>query len=212
MTETCSIDWSWIETQLHHEGIRLPASFSGDLATFFSLIHEWNEYAGLVSPRDLHDGLTQHVWDSLSLAAVIQDRCKDGLPWLDIGSGGGFPAIPIALALPAVSITLVERNERRAAFLQRVLHTFNRPQATVLPGSFPEMVHGQSFSVITARAVDHPARVWRAMVPFIAGGAHFACQWGQPLPDGVEKFHVERIQDAWSEAGVRRGALMLIKN
>lgn len=81
---------------------------------YVSLIAKWNKVHNLTAIRDPHDMLTQHVMDSLVAVPHIH-----GPHVIDVGSGAGLPGIPMALAQPNWQVTLVESNQKKAAFLQQ---------------------------------------------------------------------------------------------
>ncbi len=205
----------------------------GRLARYLDEIREWNAYASLVSCGDL-ERLEMHVVDSLSLGPVIGKL--GGGTVLDVGSGSGFPAIPLAILFsgagetpsPAgtpprndkeggggelvrpVRFVLVERSEKKAAFLKQVTGVLGLDRMEVVLGEFPGVVKGRKVDIVTARAVERPEKVIKGIVSFVQGGANYLCQSGDPSGWLRGMFHVEPIVDAWSEAGFRRGSLHLV--
>ena len=170
------------------------------------LIRRWNARAGLVSRRDLDRLRERHVVDSLSL-----------LPWwhgslADVGSGAGLPGVVLAIARPASPVTLVERSERKARFLQHViieltLRNVELVEADVrapLPGSLA----GRGFDTVTARAVAPPAATWRLLRGLLAPTGVALLQSGEPLApslfDGGEIRACERAGDTWVTAVANR--------
>ena len=80
---------------------------------------------------------------------------------LDIGSGGGFPGLPLAVANPKIKATLVERNHKKCSFLRHVVMTLNLKNVDVINADIRhirEALH--PYDVITARAVGKPDQVW----------------------------------------------------
>lgn len=111
-------------------------------------IETWNERLGLVSLKDDSDLVVKHLLDSLTPWAVL-----DGFGFgsmADLGSGAGFPGIPLALTFPAVRTVLVERMERRAGFLESTLVALKRTDVVVLQRTFEEVK--DSFDLVTFRA------------------------------------------------------------
>lgn len=106
-----------------HDFIRalLPAWVEDDerlldgLEEFEALIRKWNQAQNLVSRETLPDIWQRHFGDSLQLLTLMNDSPAH---LLDLGSGGGFPAIPLALASPGTRFTLVDSNQKKAAFLR----------------------------------------------------------------------------------------------
>ena len=107
---------------------RRPSAIFDDLKSFVQLMQKWQKVQNLVSretPGDLWD---RHILDSLQLLPLIGDS-EGRLNILDIGSGGGFPAIPLAIALKGrdFSMQLIESNSRKCAFLRAAAREFDLP-------------------------------------------------------------------------------------
>ena len=85
--------------------VELPEDTAERLVRFHEQILEWNPVAGLVSNTQDSDALWSHSLDSLALAPYVIEHGTPGAHW-DIGSGGGFPAVVLALALPSRKMTL----------------------------------------------------------------------------------------------------------
>lgn len=111
----------------------------------------------MVSVRDLGHLRSRHLDDSLALLEHL--GCADSL--LDVGSGGGFPGIPLALANPDVSTTLVERNQKKCSFLRHVVMTLKLGNVDVINADVRDIGKELNpFDAISARAVASPDQVW----------------------------------------------------
>ena len=164
------------------------------------LIRRWNARGNLVSRRDLDRLRDRHVLDSLGL-----------LPWwrgslLDVGSGAGFPGVPMAVVRPESPVTLVERSERKARFLQQVIIELSLPNAEVIQAHIgrPDVegsLRGRVFDTVTARAVAPPAATWRMLQGRLAPGGVALLQSREPLDattfDGGEIRACERAGETW---------------
>ena len=97
----------------------LPARFHADIGAFHGLLVKWQRVQNLVSRETIDSFAMRHLADSLQLVGLIGANCSRVL---DIGSGGGFPAIPLAIACRErdIEFVLVEANRRKAAFLRTV--------------------------------------------------------------------------------------------
>lgn len=200
------------EDLLARDGIPWSVDQGERLRRHLDLLRGMNDYASLVSIGDLARLEAVHVPDSLSLAGWVRRVADAGHPHLDIGSGGGFPAIPLAVALPGVPMVLVERSVKKVGFLRQALGALGLGQVRLVQGEFPAAVAGMRFGSVTARAVERPGAVLKALRPLLRDGAVFLGQTG--LPEGVDRaaFHVEQIEDAWTASGLRRGTLHLIRS
>ena len=168
------------------------------LERYERLIRRWNARGNLVSRRDLDRLRDRHVLDSLSL-----------LPWwrgslVDVGSGAGFPGIPLAVARPESPVTVVERSERKAHFLQHVVIELGLRNVEVIEADVGQpfasgSLDGRVFDTVTARAVAPPAATWRLVRGLLAPAGVALLQSGQPLEatlfDGGEIRHSEGTGD-----------------
>lgn len=112
---------------------------------------------GLVSDRDLAHLRSRHLEDSLAL----QRHLGSAHSLLDIGSGGGFPGLPLAIANPQLKATLVDRNRRKCSFLRHVVMTLKLANVEVINADIRIVGASlDSFDVITARAVANPEQIW----------------------------------------------------
>jgi 16S rRNA (guanine527-N7)-methyltransferase len=102
-----------------HNIVRPQAEVAADLESFSDLLTRWQKVQNLVSRETPGDFWHRHVADSLQLLAFLKPNDRT---FLDLGSGGGFPALPLAIALKGGSAVfhLVEANSRKAAFLRTV--------------------------------------------------------------------------------------------
>ena len=121
---------------------------------------------GLTSVRDLEEAWKVHVEQSLAALPVVL-RVEGQI--VDVGSGGGAPGIPLAAALPDRHVTLLESNERKAAFLERAAAEF--PNVTVVRGRAEEQ-ELERFGVAVAKALAPPPVALEWCLPLVRiGGA-----------------------------------------
>lgn len=144
------------------------------LAHYGAMLLETNRRFN-VSGADTPEELLPHLLDSLSIAPYVQG------PLVDIGSGGGLPAVPLALAT-GIAVTLVESTTKKAAFLETalgVLHLEGRviPQRAELAGRDPAL--REQFACATARAVSSAPTVLELAVPFLRVGGVAVLQRGR---------------------------------
>lgn len=199
-----------VEALLAEEGFTWDEPQRALVTRHQALIREWNEYASLVSMGDLERLEERHVVDALGLGGVIRRVAGDSATLLDVGSGGGFPVIPLKVLMPGLAVTLVERSAKKVGFLRQVVGDLGLVGVEVVHGEFPGAVAASRPAVITARAVEVPKKVFKGLKSFLAGGSVFLWQGGT-FPPGVEgMFHVEQVEDAWSRAGLRRGRLAVV--
>lgn len=168
-------------------GIELEQREIGLLGRFAGLMMEANTRVNLTGVRDGAELWTRHIFDALTLLAVLSEL--DGpLEVLDIGSGGGLPAIPLAIVCPDHRFTLLEATGKKCDFLRAVIATLGLANAQVLSGRAEKFGHDRGeavdrggervreggyrerFDVVTSRAVGRVALAAELCVPFARVG------------------------------------------
>lgn len=199
------------EELLRKDDVQVPEGYRRILEEHVGLVTEYNDAVSLMSPGDLESIWLRHVVDSLSLAPIIMRIGGPAARLLDIGSGAGFPGIPLKVVMPGLRLVLVERSRKRAGFLCMAVGLLGLGDVEVVHGNFPEATKGMQTYLITARAVERPERIMRGIRPLVQSGAVFLCQTGDPSPFFSGTFHVERIDDEWTRQGLRYGNLHIVK-
>jgi 16S rRNA (guanine527-N7)-methyltransferase len=161
-------------------GQRIEAVTAGRVRTFFELLLRWNERINLTGAQSLAVLAEEHFPDSLALARLVPHQAA----LVDIGSGGGLPALPFAILRPDVPLTLVEPRAKRVAFLGQAVRELGL-RASVLPQRL-EAVAGQ-FAVAASRATFAPGE-WRQLGQrLVEPGGLLVCFLGeQPDPELVQ--------------------------
>jgi 16S rRNA (guanine527-N7)-methyltransferase len=124
------------------------------LCDYLALLMRWNRVTNLTAIRDEEAVVRRHFGESLFAASLLPTGQGT---LLDIGSGAGFPGIPIALERLDLHVTLAESQGKKAAFLQEVVRTLDLENVEVFTGRVEQLQLLQQFDIVTARAVDRPA-------------------------------------------------------
>ena len=140
------------------------------LLDYVDLIVEWNAVHNLTAIRDPAQMVTRHLLDSLAVAPHVQASTL-----ADIGSGAGLPGIPLALALPALRVWLVESNGKKARFLQTAVQALKLGNVEVVHARAEAGAGTQRVDIAIARAVASLEDLVRYAAPWLApGGALYA--------------------------------------
>jgi 16S rRNA (guanine527-N7)-methyltransferase len=188
-------------------GIEVPRGTSEALSRYCSLILEWNGFAGLVSRNDA-SMLDEHVADSLSLAPYLLKRADCSPLCLDIGSGAGFPAIPIALIHNELQIHHWESNNKKASFLKKATAELGLFQCEVKNGRFDASNYSPTPDYILSRAAAPAGKLMPLLAPMIATGAKLLYQgrWNIDTPGFSQRF----VLDEFDRSGLRRSRLSVV--
>lgn len=117
------------------------------LCLYLSLLHRWNRRMNLTAVRGMVEMARRHVLDSLSIHRHLRGRV------LDVGSGAGLPGLPVALALPALTVTLLESRARRVEFLREAVRVTGAFNVHVLHARAEEQKTEEKFDTLAVRAV-----------------------------------------------------------
>lgn len=160
-------------------GIELDDRTLDAFRRYLDEILRWSAQLNLTALSTPEAVVRKGFLDSLVCASLIP---PDAHTTLDIGSGAGFPALPLALVRPALAITLVEASRRRASFLRHVIRTLGLTRlrvnhARIEPGS-PPLLPANGFDLILARAVAPPIAIGELVFPLLRPGGIFLAQLG----------------------------------
>ena len=148
-----------------------PSPRAALLDRYEALIRAWAPRLDLVAPRDLPRLRERHIADSLRLVEAV-DAAPDG-PAVDVGSGAGFPGIPLAICARPRPWRLLEPRARRAAFLEEVVRALDldvEVRATTAEQVARETGWRAAHAVVTARAVAPPRASFDALLPLVVVG------------------------------------------
>jgi len=175
-------------------GIELSAEQARKLLAHLDLVDEWGERMNLTAIRDREQQLTKHVLDSLSIR-----------PWLrgeriaDVGSGAGFPGIPLAIVEPARRFALIESTGKKCRFLEHACGALALANVDVVQSRAEAYRPDVRFGTVVARAVGPIAELVRCAGHLVAGNGRLLAMKGR-LPDK----ELAASLNGWKLAGVHR--------
>ncbi|MDE0645621.1 MAG: 16S rRNA (guanine(527)-N(7))-methyltransferase RsmG [Gammaproteobacteria bacterium] len=161
------------------------------MAQYLDLIRHWNTAYSLVSSYDVLHRLHDHVTDSLSLLPYLPKIDSH----LDIGSGGGFPGIPIAIYRPLQKIVLNDRSRNKCRFLREVKSHLKLHNVIVVEQDVREPnPAGTRFKSITIRSVARPTQAWLLARSHLHEDGSVFLQTSVELSDGdLENGRIDKV-------------------
>lgn len=148
--------------------LALPPAAVDKLLAYLELLAKWNKTYNLTAIRDPLQAVNLHVLDSLAVLRELADR-RGALA--DVGSGGGLPGIPLAIAEPGRRVTLNDASEKKGAFLRQAVIELGLSNTDVHVGRAEQWRPAQRFAVVITRG-------FASLVDFLAACRHLAAPGG----------------------------------
>jgi 16S rRNA (guanine527-N7)-methyltransferase len=130
-------------------GITLSPLQQEQLLAYLALLIKWNKAYNLTAVRNPDEMVSRHLLDSLSVVPYVAER---GNRWLDVGSGGGMPGVPLAIMFPERHFTVLDSNGKKTRFLTQVKLELKLANLEVIHSRVESFRPEQPFDGITSRA------------------------------------------------------------
>jgi 16S rRNA (guanine527-N7)-methyltransferase len=146
----------------------ITAIQADQIQKYIGLLVFWNQKISLTSIEDKQEIVSRHFGESLFCSKFIPNRrCR----LADVGSGAGFPGLPLKILRPEMQVFLIEQDTRKAAFLNEVVRLLNLDTVKVLRTHYETMTPDlTNFDVVTARAVGNHKLILKWASPRLAEG------------------------------------------
>lgn len=158
-------------------GLDIDENIKNLFKSYYSLLLEYNSRFNITAITDEREVVIKHFIDSALGVELLK-----GETLADVGSGGGFPAIPLKILKPELKVTLIEATEKKCEFLKTVADTLGLKDITVLCGRAEEFAkkseYREKFDICTARAVARLNILSEYCLPFVKKGGIFLAYKG----------------------------------
>ncbi|MHC6228195.1 16S rRNA (guanine(527)-N(7))-methyltransferase RsmG [Pseudomonas sp. X10] len=138
-----------LSTGARQLGVELSERQHEQLLAYLALLIKWNKAYNLTAVRDPDEMVSRHLLDSLSIMPFIHSESPR---WLDVGSGGGMPGIPLAILHPNKQVTVLDSNGKKTRFLTQVKLELKLDNLEVIHKRVEEFQPAQPFTGIISRA------------------------------------------------------------
>ncbi|CCF97691.1 16S rRNA (guanine(527)-N(7))-methyltransferase RsmG [Ralstonia solanacearum] len=184
-------------------GLSLDAAQLDRLLAYQALLGKWNRVYNLTAIRDAGDMLTHHLLDSLAAVPRIAEWVRrvqpDAPRVLDVGSGGGLPGIPLAIACPDIDVTMVDIVQKKTAFLTQCRAELGLGNAQSHWGHVEKLTDATGYGVITSRAFAELNDFVRLAGHLLAPGGRMVAMKGvHPAAE------IARLPDGWAVESIER--------
>ena len=151
-------------------GIHFLVEQTEQFFEYMNLLIEWNEKMNLTAITEPEEIILKHFIDSITILKDLEDGSKI----VDVGTGAGFPGIPLSIMNPTLKITLVDSLNKRLIFLQEVVNKLNLKNIEIVHARAEEFgqnkKYRESFDVATSRAVANLSTLSEYLIPFVKVG------------------------------------------
>ena len=156
-----------------------------NLKIYADFLLEYNEHTNLTAIKDLDSVYLKHFYDSLTLIKAI-DLSKE-IKVIDIGTGAGFPGIPLKIAFPNLKITLLDSLNKRIKFLDEVIDKLELKDIITIHGRAEDFAkdknYRQSFDLCVSRAVANLSTLSEYCLPYVKTGGKFVSYKSEKITD-----------------------------
>ena len=177
------------DKELRAIGIELNDMQHQQFIKYYELLIEWNKVMNLTGITEWQEVLEKHFLDSLSLVKFYAFHPKQQV--LDLGTGAGFPGIPLKIVFPELDIVLMDSLNKRIVFLQEVIKQLGLRKIEAVHGRAEEMArqgkYREKFDVCVSRAVANLASLGEYCIPFVKMNGYFISYKSGEVEEEVKK-------------------------
>ncbi|MCQ2500430.1 MAG: 16S rRNA (guanine(527)-N(7))-methyltransferase RsmG, partial [Lachnospiraceae bacterium] len=160
---------------LEQLGIELSDQQKEQFLKYYDLLIEWNSFMNLTGITEFQEVIVKHFLDSLSLVKAIQ--IKDGQKLIDVGTGAGFPGIPLKIAYPGLKVTLLDSLKKRLNFLDEVISQLGLTDIETVHGRAEDAgknpLYREKYQLCVSRAVANLSSLSEYCLPFVEKNGYF---------------------------------------
>ncbi len=158
------------EIKLHEMKLVLTKAMLDKFAKYYHFLEQENQVMNLTAIISEEEVYLKHFYDSLCLAKAIPLKEQR---ILDVGSGAGFPSIPLKIAFPKLKITIIDSLNKRIGFLRKLTELLELDDVELISGRVEELPTKGKYDIVTARAVAKLNILQELCLPFVKIGGYF---------------------------------------
>lgn len=154
---------------------------------YFKFLVEYNEYVNLTAITEEEDVYIKHFYDSILVGQALDLTTVDSI--CDVGSGAGFPSIPLKIVYPNLNVTIVDGLDKRITFLKQLVSKLGLTNVNLVHGRAEEYAkeHRESFDMVTARAVARANILNELCIPLVKVGGNFVSMKGKNAEEEINE-------------------------
>lgn len=200
-----------LEAGLAAIGLTLASAQIETLLAYLTLLRKWNSVYNLTAIRHADEMLTHHMFDSLAAVPVLAEAARSSaVPEaargrvLDVGSGGGMPGMPLAIACPYVSVLMVDIVQKKTAFLTQCRAQLQLTNAAAHWGPVEKIEDADGYAVITSRAFAELTDFVNLSGHLLASGGKLLAMKGVYPQAEIDRMEAAGLMKTWQVEAVPR--------
>ncbi|MCQ2525859.1 MAG: 16S rRNA (guanine(527)-N(7))-methyltransferase RsmG [Lachnospiraceae bacterium] len=180
-----SYDLTKFKSMTEQLGIELTDNQYEQFIKYYEMLIKWNEVMNLTAITEFDEVIVKHFVDSISLIKAIDITKK--IEIIDIGTGAGFPGIPLKIAYPNLKITLLDSLNKRVGFLNEVINELELKDIEALHGRAEDYAKAgqlrEKYDLCVSRAVANLATLSEYCLPYVKVGGKFISYKSEKLSE-----------------------------
>ncbi len=170
--------------------IELSENQINQFMTYYGLLVEWNSFMNLTAITEFNEVMKKHFVDSVSLINALPDIKEKEYTLIDVGTGAGFPGIPLKIVFPELKVVLLDSLNKRVSFLNEVINKLELTKIEAVHGRAEDFAkrkeYREVFDLCVSRAVANLATLSEYCLPFVKVGGNFISYKSEKITEEYE--------------------------
>ena len=184
-------NWDLLTDSLKEFHITLTNEQFHQFQNYYELMIDWNSFMNLTAITEMDEVIMKHFVDSVSLIQAVPDLAQKEYSLIDVGTGAGFPGIPLKIVFPDLKITLLDSLYKRIKFLNQVILDLSLKNISAVHGRAEDLaqkkIYREQYDFCVSRAVANLATLSEYCLPFVKKKGYFISYKSEKITEEYEQ-------------------------